>query len=97
MSAFKRVLPLLNRLVIRKLEPQTKTTSGIIINKAESANYGVVIEAGPGAFDSEGKVIPVVVKIGDTVLLPEFGGQKIKLGDQELYIYRDSEIVARVE
>lgn len=97
MSAFKRVLPLLNRIVIRKLEPQTKTTSGIIINKAESANYGVVIEAGPGAFDSEGKVIPVVVKIGDTVLLPEFGGQKIKLGDQELFIYRDSEIVARVE
>jgi co-chaperonin GroES (HSP10) len=43
MSAFKRVLPLLNRIVIRKLEPQTKTTSGIIINKAESANYGVVI------------------------------------------------------
>jgi chaperonin GroES len=97
MSAFKRVLPLLNRIVIRKLEPQTKTTSGIIINKAESANYGVVIEAGPGAFDSEGKVIPVVVKIGDTVLLPEFGGQKIKLGEQELFIYRDSEIVARVE
>ena len=97
MSAFKRVLPLLNRIVIRKLEPQTKTTSGIIINKAESANYGVVLEAGPGAFDSEGKVIPVVVKIGDTVLLPEFGGQKIKLGDQELFIYRDSEIVARVE
>ena len=97
MSAFKRVLPLLNRIVIRKLEPQTKTTSGIIINKAESANYGVVIEAGPGSFDSEGKVIPVVVKIGDTVLLPEFGGQKIKLGDQELFIYRDSEIVARVE
>jgi chaperonin GroES len=97
MSAFKRVLPLLNRIVIRRLEPQTKTTSGIIINKAESANYGVVIEAGPGSFDSEGKVIPVVVKIGDTVLLPEFGGQKIKLGDQELFIFRDSEIVARVE
>jgi chaperonin GroES len=37
-----------------------------------------------------------VVKVGDTVLLPEYGGQKVKLNDQELYIYRDSEIVARV-
>ena len=82
MSAFKKILPLLNRIVIRKLEPQTKTTSGIIINKVDSANYGVVLEAGPGAHDSNGKLIPVVVKIGDTVLLPEFGGQKVKLNDQ---------------
>jgi co-chaperonin GroES (HSP10) len=43
MSSFKKILPLLNRIVIRKLEPQTKTTSGIIISKAESANYGVVL------------------------------------------------------
>jgi chaperonin GroES len=44
-----------------------------------------------------GKVTPISVKIGDTVLLPEFGGQKVKLSDQELFIYRDTDIVARVE
>ena len=43
MSAYKRILPLLNRIVVRKIEPQTKTTSGIIIYKVESANYGVVL------------------------------------------------------
>lgn len=97
MSSFKRILPLLNRIVVRKLEPQTKTTSGIIISKVESASYGVVVEAGPGSYDSNGKVTPLSVKIGDTVLLPEFGGQKVKLSDQELFIYRDTDIVARVE
>jgi chaperonin GroES len=97
MSAFKKILPLLNRIVIRKLEPQTKTTSGIIISKAESANYGVVLEAGPGAYDAEGKIVPLSVKIGDTVLLPEYGGQKVKLNEQELFIFRDTEIIAKVE
>jgi len=96
MSTFKKILPLLNRIVIRKLEPQTKTASGIIVSKPDTANYGVVLEAGPGVHDSDGKLIPTVVKVGDTVLLPEFGGQKVKLNEQELYIYRDSEIIARV-
>jgi chaperonin GroES len=95
--SFKRILPLLNRIVVRKIEPQTKTTSGILINKSESVNFGVVVEAGPGSFDSNGKVIPLSVKVGDSVLLPEYGGQKIKLNDQELFIYKDVEIIARVE
>lgn len=81
--SYKRILPLVNRIVIRKLEAQTKTTSGILISKNDStASYGVVTEAGPGSFDNNGKLVPLAVKIGDTVLLPEFGGQKVKLGEQ---------------
>lgn len=56
----------------------------------------MVIEAGPGVHNTDGKLIATVVKVGDTVLLPEFGGQKVKLDDQELFIYRDSEIIAKV-
>lgn len=97
MSSFKKILPLLNRIVIRKIEPQTKTASGIIINKPETANYGVVLEAGPGAYDSNGKVVPLSLKVGDTVLLPEYGGQKVKLNEQELFIYKDTDIIARLE
>jgi chaperonin GroES len=82
MSSFKRILPLLNRIVVRKLEPQTKTTSGIIISKTESVNYGVVVEAGPGSRAENGTLIPLTVKVGDSVLLPEYGGQKVKLNDQ---------------
>ena len=77
--SFKRIVPLLNRIVVRKIEQQNKTTSGIIINKVESQNYGVVLECGPGQFDNNGKVIPLTVKVGDTVMLSEFGGQKVKL------------------
>ena len=94
---FKKLLPLLNRIVVRKVEPETKTKSGIILQKPDSLNYGVVLEAGPGAYDSNGKVVPMNVKVGDTVLLPEFGGNKVKLGEQELLIYKDTDIIAKLE
>lgn len=79
-GTFKRILPLLNRIVIRKVEPEAKTKSGLILQKAEGFNHGVVIEAGPGSLDNNGRVIPLAVKVGDKVLLPEFGGTKVKLG-----------------
>jgi co-chaperonin GroES (HSP10) len=47
MSSFKRIVPLLNRIVVRRAEQQTKTASGIIVSKQESASHGVVIELGP--------------------------------------------------
>lgn len=72
----------MNRIVVRKIEPEAKTKSGIILQKPDALNYGVVMEAGPGAHDNNGKNIPMSVKVGDTVLLPEFGGSKIKLNDQ---------------
>lgn len=97
MSSFKRLFPLLNRIVVRKAEQQTKTTSGIIVNKPESASHGVVIEVGPGAFDDNGNRLPLTVAVGDRVLLPEYGGQKVELNKQELYIYRDTEIVGKLE
>lgn len=97
MSSIKRILPLLNRIVIKKMEAATKTASGIIVNKAvDTAEYGVVLEAGPGSYDLQGKIIPMAVKVGDKVLLPEFGGQKVKVAEQELFIYRDSDIIAKV-
>ena len=87
----------MNRLVVRKIEPQSKTNSGIILSKPDSQTYGVVLEAGPGYYDNNGKLIPLSVKVGDTVMLPEGSGQKVKLGEQELFIYRDTEIIAKME
>ena len=96
-SNFKRILPLVNRIVVRKIEPEAKTKSGIILQKPEQFNHGVVLEVGPGARDNNGNLVPLSVKVGDTVLLPEFGGNKIKLGEQELLIYKDTDIIATLE
>jgi chaperonin GroES len=67
------------------------------VNKGDANVYGTIVESGQGSYDSNGKLIPVSVKVGDKVLLSDFGGQKIKLGDQELYIYRDTDIIAKME
>lgn len=97
MSSFKKIVPLLNRIVVRKIEPSNKTASGIIVNKASENAYGVVLETGPGAYDNNGKVIQLSLKVGDTVLLPEYGGQKVELNKQELFIYKDTDIIAKME
>jgi len=79
-GVFKRIVPLFNRIIVRKVEAEAKTKSGILLQKPDGLSYGVVVEAGPGNLDSNGKIVPVAVKVGDKILLPEFGGSKVKLG-----------------
>lgn len=96
MLAFNKLRPLMNRVLIKKVEPITKTKGGILLpeNKAEQLNFGTVIAVGPGRFLENGQVKPVSVKEGDTVLLPEYGGSKITLADnQDYFVYRDDDIV----
>lgn len=56
-------------------------------------NEGVIVATGPGRRDKDGQLIPMSVKEGDNVLLPEYGGSLIKLNDKELFLYRDEEIL----
>lgn len=74
----------------------TKTKGGILLpeNKQEQLNFGTVVAVGPGKFMENGQVRPCQVKEGDTVLLPEYGGSKVLMGDEkEYYIYRDDDLV----
>ena len=96
MIAFKTLRPLLNRVIIKKAEAITKTKSGIILSQKADVmlNYGEVLAVGPGKTMESGSLRPTMVSVGDTVLLPEYGGSKITLGDeQEVYIYRDDDIM----
>jgi chaperonin GroES len=56
-------------------------------------NEGVIMAVGPGRRDKDGQLIPMGVKEGDKVLLPEYGGSLVKLNDKELFLYRDEEIL----
>lgn len=96
MLPFRRLAPLMNRILVKKVEPITKTKSGILLpdNGSEQLNYATIVQAGPGKTDSKGKHTPMLVKEGDTVLLPEYGGHKITLGDEkEYFLYRDDDIL----
>ncbi|XP_058078919.1 10 kDa chaperonin, mitochondrial-like isoform X7 [Magnolia sinica] len=80
----RRLIPSLNRILVEKIVPQSKTNAGILLpEKTNKLNSGKVVAVGPGARDRDGNVIPVAMKGGDTVLLPEYGGTEVKLGDKE--------------
>ncbi|XWS63931.1 hypothetical protein CRYUN_Cryun06bG0143700 [Craigia yunnanensis] len=90
----RRLIPTLNRVLVEKILPPSKTTAGILLpEKSTKLNSGRVVAVGPGAIDNEGKTIPVPFKEGDTVLLPEFGGTQVKLAEKEFHLYRDEDIL----
>lgn len=92
--------PLFDRVLVQRIKPATQTSSGIYIpeKNQEKLNEGTVVAAGPGVTDpTTGKLIPVVVKAGDKVLLPNFGGSPVKVGEDEFLLFSDREILAKIE
>ncbi|XP_011301778.1 10 kDa heat shock protein, mitochondrial isoform X2 [Fopius arisanus] len=97
----KRVIPLLDRVLIQRAEAVTKTKGGIIIPEKAQAKVlrGTVVAIGPGSRNESGQHVPLSVKVGDTVLLPEYGGTKVNLEDdeKEFHLFRESDILAKLE
>ncbi|XP_051150869.1 10 kDa chaperonin, mitochondrial-like [Andrographis paniculata] len=90
----KRLVPLLNRVLVEKITPPSKTTAGILLpEKTSKLNSGKVVAVGPGYHSKEGKLVPVSLKEGETVLLPEYGGTEVKLGEKTYHLYRDDDIL----
>ncbi|KAL2927275.1 10 kDa chaperonin mitochondrial [Bienertia sinuspersici] len=90
----KRLMPLLNRVLVEKIVPPAKTSSGILLPESSAKlNSGKVLAVGPGLRDKTGNHIPPAVKEGDHVLLPEYGGTAVKLGEKEYHLYRDEDIM----
>ena len=91
--------PLGDRLVIKMAETEETTKSGIILTGSakEKPQEAKVIAVGPGKKDDNGKLIPMDVKVGDTILTSKYGGTEIKIDDKEYKILNASDILAIVE
>ena len=91
--------PLSDRLVIEPQEKEEKTASGIILPETakEKPQKGIVLAAGPGRTDDNGKRIEMDVKTGDVVLYAKFAGTEVKINDRKLLIIKESDILAIVE
>jgi chaperonin GroES len=79
--------PLHDRVVVRRVEEDTKTAGGIIIPET----------VGPGARDEAGKVQPLDVKVGDLVLFGKWSGTEVKIDGKELLIMKESDIMGVIE
>jgi len=88
--------PLHDRVVVRRIEEDTKTAGGIIIpdTAKEKPIQGEVIAVGPGARDDAGKVIPLDLKPGDRVLFGKWSGTEVKIDGEEHLILREDDLLA---
>jgi len=89
--------PLADRVLVKPIEKEEKTKSGIYIpdTAKEKPQEGKVLAVGPGKISDDGKLIPMVLKVGDTVIYSKYGGTEIKVDDEELIILRESDILAK--
>lgn len=91
--------PLHDRVIVKRLDNETKTASGIVIpdNAAEKPDQGEVLAIGKGKILEDGSVRALEVKVGDRVLFGKYSGQTVKVDGLELLVMREEDIMAVVE
>ncbi|SNR90186.1 chaperonin GroES [Methylobacillus rhizosphaerae] len=93
------IRPLQDRVIVKRLEEERKTASGIVIpdSAAEKPDQGEVLAVGPGKKDDNGKAIALDVKVGDKVLFGKYAGQAVKVNGDEVLVLREDDILGVVE
>ena len=88
-------MPLLDRVLVQRVKAEAKTAGGIFLpeSSVKELNEAKVLAVGPGGVDKEGRRMEMSVKPGDKVVIPQYGGSSIKVGDEEFHILRDHEYV----
>ena len=91
--------PLHDRIVVKRINAEEKTAGGIIIpdTAQEKPSQGEIIAVGPGGRDEAGKLVPLDVKVGDTVLFGKWSGTEVKIDGQELLIMKESDVMGVIE
>jgi chaperonin GroES len=94
-----KLKPLGDRLIIRALEEEETTASGLVLpdTAKEKPQKGKVLAVGDGRIDDDGKRIPLDVGEGDEVLYSKYGGTEIKVDGEDLLVLRESDVLAKVE
>nr|WEY03230.1 heat shock protein [Tapes dorsatus] len=96
--AFKKFLPMFDRVLVERFAAETKTKSGIMIpDKAQGKVLEATVVAVGGGARKDGDIVPVSVSVGDKVMLPEYGGTKVVLEDKEYFLFRDADILGKFE
>ena len=94
-----KLRPLHDRVIVKRLEEERKTASGIVIpdTVAEKPDQGEVLAVGQGKMLEDGKVRPLEVKVGDRVLFGKYSGQAVKVDGNEVLVMREEDVFAIVQ
>ncbi|MBL4883197.1 MAG: co-chaperone GroES [Planctomycetaceae bacterium] len=95
-STAEKIVPLGDKVVVKRQEAETTTSGGIVLpdSAQDKPQRGEVIAVGDGHVKSDGTKVPLTVKEGDRVLFGAYGGEEIKLGDDDFLLLRESDILA---
>jgi chaperonin GroES len=96
---FMNLRPLHDRVIVKRVENETKTASGIVIpdSAAEKPDQGEVLAVGPGKKNDKGEIGAMAVKVGDRVLFGKYSGQTVKVDGDELLVMKEEDLFAVVE
>ena len=91
--------PLGDRVLVKRVEEETKTKGGIIIPDTvkEKPQEGEIIAVGSGARDDSGKIVPLDVKVGDKILFGKWSGSEVKIDGEDLLIMKESDVLGVLE
>ena len=94
-----KLRPLHYRLVVKRLDNERKTASGIVIpeNAAEKPDQGEVMAVGNGKIQDDGKQRALDIKVGDKILFGKYSGQTVKVDGDELLVLREDDVMAVIE
>ena len=94
-----KITPLFDNVLVKPLEEETKTPSGILLpdSAKEKPQVGKIRAVGPGGMTDDGKQIKMVVKVGDKVMYKKWGGNEVKVGTEEWLLVEQKDILAIVE
>jgi len=97
--AFKSFVPLFDRILVERLAPESVSKGGILIPEKAMGKVVVakVVAHGEGTKNEKGELTQLAVKTGDKVLLPEYGGTKVVLEEQEYHLFREADILGKFE
>jgi chaperonin GroES len=93
------IIPLYDRVIVKRIEPETKTASGLIIpgSAAEKPDQGIVMSVGEGRRTDNGTLIPITVKELDLVLFGKQSGHNVKIDGEDLIVLKEEDIFAIIE
>ncbi|MBK7352234.1 MAG: co-chaperone GroES [Nitrosomonas sp.] len=93
------IRPLHDRVIVKRLEEERKTASGIVIpdSATEKPDQGEILAVGKGKSGDDGKIRPLDVKVGDKVLFGKYSGQAVKIKGEEYLVMREEDIMGVIE
>ncbi|XP_035585218.1 10 kDa heat shock protein, mitochondrial-like [Zalophus californianus] len=96
-QAFRKFLPLFDRVLVKRSAAETVTKGGIMLPEKSQGKVlqATIVAVGSGSKGKGGEIQPVSGKVGDKILLPEYGGTKVVLDDKDYFLFRDGDILGK--